>query len=79
MPNRDTRKGGQHKRIDKGGQQNEGEGNRTAARRYNQATEKFAKSGRVEEARNKAEEATRGPEHDELTRAEDIGRSRQRH
>jgi len=78
MPNRDTRPTKQSTRP-KGEQKNEGEGNRTAARRYNQATEKFAKSGRVDEARSKAEEALRGPEHDELTRAEDIGRSRQRH
>jgi hypothetical protein len=77
MPNRDAPKAGQNSH--KGEQRNEGEGNRTAARRYNQATEKFAKSGRVDEAKKKAEEAMRGPEHDELTRAEDIGRSRQRH
>ena len=76
MPNRDTK---QNNRPDQNEQKNEGEGNRTAARRYNQATEKFAKSGRVDEAKKKAEEAMRGPEHDELTRAEDIGRSRQRH
>ena len=78
MPNRDTRQTKQNNRPDQGEQKNEGEGNRTAARRYNQATEKFAKSGRVDEAKRKAEEAMRGPEHDELTRAEDIGRSRQR-
>ena len=34
---------------------NEGEGNRTAARNYNKATEDFVKSGKVEE---KARDAT---------------------
>lgn len=61
-----------------GQQKNEGEGNRTAARHYNEASEKFAKSGRVDEARKKAEQAHEGGERDELTRAEDVGRSRQR-
>ena len=31
-----------------GGQQNEGEGNKTAAREYNNGTTEFAKSGQVE-------------------------------
>jgi hypothetical protein len=36
-------------------QKNEGEGNRTAAKEYNDATQRFVKSGKVEEAARKAE------------------------
>ena len=35
---------------------NQGEGNRDAARHYNEATEKFVKSGKVDEAARKAKE-----------------------
>jgi hypothetical protein len=62
---------------DKGntGQRNEGEGNRTVARKYNQVQQRFAKSGRVDE---KAREAERDIEIEtirlELEHAEPIGR-----
>jgi len=36
-------------------QRNEGEGNRTAAREYNQAQQRFVKSGQVEEKAREAE------------------------
>jgi hypothetical protein len=36
-------------------QRNEGEGNRTAAREYNQAQQRFVKSGKVEEKAREAE------------------------
>jgi hypothetical protein len=42
------------------GTKNEGEGNRTAAKQYNDATEKFAKSGKVEPAANAAKIKRRG-------------------
>jgi hypothetical protein len=50
--------------------ENEGEGNRSAARNYDNATEQYVKSGRVEEAAKKAEAALDGPEGDELRDAE---------
>jgi hypothetical protein len=56
-------------------QHNEGEGNRTAAREYNQAQQRFVRSGRVEE---KAREAERdlGDEklRRELEQAEAVGK-----
>jgi hypothetical protein len=50
--------------------QNEGEGSRTAARRYDAGAEKMATSGRVDELGKKAKEALDGDEGDELRRAE---------
>jgi hypothetical protein len=54
---------------------NEGEGNKTAARHYNEKTEEFAKSGRVEEKARAAEEALDGNEKQELEHAEAEGKS----
>jgi hypothetical protein len=56
-------------------QRNEGEGNRTAAREYNQAQQRFVKSGQVDEraraaARDLANETIRR----ELEHAEAVGR-----
>lgn len=51
-------------------QKNEGEGNRTAARRYDQAVEKTVKSGIVPEKARAAARALDGPEGVELRRAE---------
>ena len=50
---------------------NEGEGNRTAARRYNKATEEYVKTGRSDEAAKRAAQALDGPEGEELRRAEE--------
>jgi hypothetical protein len=55
-------------------QKNEGEGNHTAAKVYNDATERFAKSGKVGPAAKKAEESLDTPEAAELARAEKAGR-----
>ena len=54
-------------------QKNEGEGNRTAAKVYNDATTRFAKSGKVDKAAREAEDSL---ENDgaELSRAEKAGR-----
>ncbi|HMJ54811.1 MAG TPA: hypothetical protein VK540_22175 [Polyangiaceae bacterium] len=52
------------------GQKNEGEGNRTAARRYDRAVEKTVKSGTVTEKARAAARALEGPEGSELRRAE---------
>ena len=54
---------------------NEGEGNKSADRAYRKGTEKFAKSGRVEEQARKAAEALDSNEGRELRKAEDKGRS----
>jgi hypothetical protein len=56
------------------GLENEGEGNRTAARHYDEETEKFAKSGGVEPAAKEAERAYEGAEGDDLREAERRGR-----
>ena len=59
-----------------GGQKNEGEGNKTAARHYNEDQHKFAKSGKVEKAAKEAEQALDGVRGDELREAEEKGRSK---
>ena len=55
-------------------QRNEGEGNRTAAREYNEAQHRFAESGKVDKKAREAEEALRGKERGELEDAELIGK-----
>ena len=57
------------------GQQNEGEGNRTAARAYNKATTDFVKSGEVESKAREAERAVEGAEGEKLREAEREGQS----
>jgi hypothetical protein len=54
---------------------NEGEGNRTAARQYNEAQRHFVKSGRVDEKAQEAERALDTPERSVMKRAEEIGKS----
>lgn len=54
---------------------NEGEGNKTAARHYNEKTERFAQSGQVDEKAREAEAALEGDERGELERAEAEGKS----
>lgn len=59
-----------------GSQKNEGEGNKTAAREYNKATEAFAKDhDKVDRKAREAAEARKGPERAELDEAEKEGRS----
>ncbi|WP_457798738.1 hypothetical protein [Methylocystis sp. S23] len=53
---------------------NEGEGNRTAAKQYNEAQRKFVESGKVEPAAKDAEHALETNEAEELKRAEEEGR-----
>lgn len=55
---------------------NEGEGSRSAARAYNEATERFVKAGRVDANAERAKEALEGGEKDELAQAEAAGKSR---
>lgn len=53
---------------------NEGEGNRTAARQYNEAQQRFVKSADVKEKAREAEHAVEGREKRDLDRAEAIGK-----
>ncbi|MGJ0507527.1 MAG: hypothetical protein ACR652_10385 [Methylocystis sp.] len=57
---------------------NEGEGNRTAAKQYNDAQRKFVESGKVEPAAKDAEHALETDEAEELKRAEEKGRAHAR-
>lgn len=58
-----------------GGQQNEGEGNRTAARQYNKGAQQSAQNpARTDRQANEAKRAIDSPEGEELERAEEIGR-----
>ena len=58
-----------------GGSQNEGEGSRTGARAYNEATTKFAKSGEVEGKAREAKRAVDSGEGEKLRKAEREGQS----
>jgi hypothetical protein len=61
-------------------QRNEGEGNRTAARRYNAGTTEFAKNdSKVRQAAEKARQAMQSPERKDLTEAEKQGLTKARH
>jgi hypothetical protein len=53
--------------------ENEGEGNKTAAREYNEAQRRFVETGRVEEKAREAEKAL-DTDRSELERAEAIGK-----
>ena len=57
---------------------NEGEGSRSAARDYNQRTERFIHEGRVDKSADEAKRAIDSPERDELVEAERIGRDPRR-
>jgi hypothetical protein len=54
---------------------NEGEGNRTAARHYNEGVQNFVRSGKVEEKAKEARDALDSPEGENLRRAEEKGKS----
>jgi hypothetical protein len=59
----------------KPGQANEGEGNKTAARHYNEAQAGFAKSGKVAGKAREARDAIDGAEGRELDKAAAEGKS----
>jgi hypothetical protein len=61
-----------------GGQANEGEGNKTAARNYNREQRDFVKSGQVDKKAKEAEKAVSGPEAEALRKAERAGESKAR-
>ncbi len=54
--------------------QNEGEGNRTAARKYQQEQKRFVENGDVDAAAQDAARAVDGPEAAELRDAEELGK-----
>jgi hypothetical protein len=54
---------------------NEGEGNRTADRKYREDVRRHVESGAVEPAAEEAREALEGPEAEELHRAEEEGKA----
>ena len=54
---------------------NQGEGNRDAARAYNEQTREFARSGKVEKSAEDAKRALEGSERDALKQAEAAGKS----
>jgi hypothetical protein len=56
-------------------QKNEGEGNKTAAKEYNDAQHRFAESGKVKPAAEDAVRAVEGTEKADLENAERIGKS----
>ncbi|HEY1723348.1 MAG TPA: hypothetical protein VGG27_19045 [Magnetospirillaceae bacterium] len=58
-----------------GRQANEGEGNKTAAREYNESQRRFVKSGQTDEKARDAERAFDGPERKEMEKAEAVGKS----
>jgi septation ring formation regulator EzrA len=55
-------------------QRNEGEGNKTAAREFNEAQQRFVKDGQWQDAAKDAARAVEGPEAEALRRAEEKGR-----
>jgi predicted ATPase len=57
-------------------ERNEGEGNKTAARRYDSAVEATVRSGTVEQKAREAARALEGPEGGELRRAEALAKQR---
>ena len=59
-------------------QQNEGEGNRTAAKQYNDSQKKFVDRGKVDPAARDAAKAVDGAEGSELRKAEQIGKRHSR-
>ncbi len=59
---------------------NEGEGNKTAARHYNEATTDFAKDkAKVDQKAREAVKAVDGPDGAKLRDAEEAGKSKARH
>jgi hypothetical protein len=63
-------------RTDEPAGTSEGEGSRTAARRYDEGVAETIASGKVEEAAEEAEKAIDGPEGEALREAEEKGKQR---
>ncbi len=65
-------------RSGQGKSPNEGEGSRSAARDYNQRTQRFIHEGRVDKSAEDAKHAVDSEERDQLLEAERIGRGPRR-
>lgn len=74
-PARSNANGTQEHTTMTGKQRNEGEGNKTAAKEYDDAARKFVDSGKVDEKAKEAARAREGAEREELDRAEQAGKS----
>ena len=59
----------------KSGTKNEGEGNRTADRKYREDVRRHVESGASEPAAEEAQKALEGPKAEELRKAEDEART----
>ena len=70
-----TQEHAQRRSEEENTQANEGEGNKTAARRYNEGVKKTVQSEKVEEAAEAARVALDGPEAEGLARAEEQGKA----
>jgi len=68
----------QSRHAHQGKSPNEGEGSRSAARDYNERTERFIHEGRVDKSAEEAKHAVESEERDELQEAERIGRGPRR-
>jgi len=75
-PSRRSSRGSRPNRASPPRERNEGEGNKTAARRYNNAAYATVRSGTVEEKAREAARALEGPEGGELRRAEALAKQR---
>ena len=62
------------KHTDLSSSRNEGEGNKTAGRQYNEAQRRFVEFGQGEDKAREAEKALGGPEKAKLQKAETIGK-----
>jgi hypothetical protein len=60
------------------GQKNEGEGNRTADRKYREGVRKHVESGASEAAADEAQHALESAEADELHKAEEAAKARRK-
>ena len=71
---RPSSSGAQKRRPSPSGQPNEGEGNKTAARRYNRGVAETVRSGAYVKKAREAARALSGPEGSELRRAESLAK-----
>ena len=73
-PRKPSPRGQTAAKASRSGQRNEGEGSRTAARRYDRGVEKTVRSGVVPAKARQAARALEGPEGRELRRAEALAK-----
>jgi hypothetical protein len=71
--------GNDEQKDDASRNRNEGEGSRTAAKAYNDATHRFIDAGKVPDAARDAERALSSSEREAMVAAEAKGKARARH